>query len=97
MKDMFSLKDRVVAVIGSGSGIGQAVAEAVAGQGAHTVCLDVNREAAEATAARIAAAGGQASSLRIDLTDEGDVLDLDRSRCAAALDQEVRDHHLRCG
>jgi NAD(P)-dependent dehydrogenase (short-subunit alcohol dehydrogenase family) len=73
MMDMFSLKDRVVAVIGSGSGIGQAVAEATAAQGAHTVCLDLNREAAEATAARIAAAGGQASAQRIDLADEADV------------------------
>jgi NAD(P)-dependent dehydrogenase (short-subunit alcohol dehydrogenase family) len=73
MMDMFSLKDRVVAVIGSGSGIGQAVAEATAAQGAHTVCLDLNREAAEATAGRIAAAGGHASAQRIDLAADADV------------------------
>lgn len=40
----------VVVVVGAGSGIGRAVAERVAREGAHVVCADLSAEAAEATA-----------------------------------------------
>ncbi len=40
-KDMFRLDGKVAIVVGGGSGIGQASAEALAGQGATLVVADV--------------------------------------------------------
>ncbi len=82
--DLFRLDGKVVAVIGAGSGIGAAVAAAVGVQGGHTVCCDVQRDAAEATAAAIRAAGGSADSAVLDITDEPGV--------TAALDALVSSH-----
>ena len=48
-----SLKDKVVLVTGSGSGIGRAIAERFAGQGCHVMINDVNAETAQATATAI--------------------------------------------
>jgi rhamnulose-1-phosphate aldolase/alcohol dehydrogenase len=45
-----SLARNVVLVIGAGSGIGRAVAHRVAKEGAHVVCIDLNPQAAQATA-----------------------------------------------
>ena len=56
MSDLFSLDQRVVAVIGAGSGIGESVARGAARQGAYVVCLDVAADAAASTAERIRAA-----------------------------------------
>ncbi len=71
--DMFRLDGKVVAVIGAGSGIGAAVAMGVGVQGGHTICLDVMRDPAEATAASIRAAGGTAGSAVLDITDQAGV------------------------
>lgn len=71
--DMFRLDGKVVAVIGAGGGIGEAVAKGVAQQGGHTVCYDVKADTAEATAAAIRAAGGAAESAVLDITDEAGV------------------------
>lgn len=47
------LARQVVCVIGAGSGIGREVALRIAGEGAHVVCVDLNKEAAEATAREV--------------------------------------------
>ncbi len=47
------LARQVVVVIGAGSGIGREVAHRLSREGAHLVCVDLNREAAEATAKEI--------------------------------------------
>jgi NAD(P)-dependent dehydrogenase (short-subunit alcohol dehydrogenase family) len=60
-------------VTGGGSGIGKAIAERLAGEGAKVAVWDSNREAAEATAAGIEADGGEASGLEVDVTDPGRV------------------------
>jgi NAD(P)-dependent dehydrogenase (short-subunit alcohol dehydrogenase family) len=39
--DLFTLDHRVVAVVGAGSGIGEAVARGAARQGARVICLDL--------------------------------------------------------
>ncbi|MEO1442142.1 MAG: bifunctional rhamnulose-1-phosphate aldolase/short-chain dehydrogenase [Chloroflexota bacterium] len=44
------LQRDVVVVVGAGSGIGEAVAHRVAKEGAHVVCVDMNMDAAQATA-----------------------------------------------
>jgi len=71
--DLFSLQDRVVAVVGAGSGIGEAVALGVAGQGARVVSLDVKADTAEATAARIRTGGGAAEAAPLDIVDTASV------------------------
>lgn len=65
----FSLQDRTIAVVGAGSGIGEAVAMAVATQGARVVCLDANAAAAERVAAAIAATGGESRSGVCDVAE----------------------------
>jgi len=75
MRDLFSLEGKTVAVIGAGSGIGRAVAEGAAQQGAHVCCLDVNSDAANDTAATIAKDGGQAEGGACDITDRASVND----------------------
>lgn len=48
-----SLERNVVLVVGAGSGIGVSTALRVAKEGAHVVCADMNREAAQATADKL--------------------------------------------
>jgi NAD(P)-dependent dehydrogenase (short-subunit alcohol dehydrogenase family) len=72
---MFSLEGKSVAVIGAGSGIGEAVAIGAAAQGAYVGCLDIDRAKADATAARIGDAGGDAMAGRVDVVDETSVRD----------------------
>lgn len=75
MKDvgMFRLDGKVVAVVGAGSGIGEAVAVACARQGARVVCLDLNRAGADATVAAIAGEGGAAAAVAVDIAESGQV------------------------
>jgi NAD(P)-dependent dehydrogenase (short-subunit alcohol dehydrogenase family) len=70
---MFRLDGKIVAVIGAGSGIGEAVARGAAGQGACVHCLDLDPDAAAACAERIRHAGGTAESGRLDVTDGAQV------------------------
>jgi NAD(P)-dependent dehydrogenase (short-subunit alcohol dehydrogenase family) len=60
---------RVVVVTGAGSGIGKATATRFGSEGGVIACLDVNEEAAGATAAAIVADGGTAKAWRLDVTD----------------------------
>ncbi|MDE0358724.1 MAG: SDR family NAD(P)-dependent oxidoreductase [Gammaproteobacteria bacterium] len=69
MTNMFSLEGRAAAVVGGGSGIGEAVAIGCAEAGAHVSCLDIDADAASRTAATIRAAGGEAASARLDIMD----------------------------
>jgi len=71
--NMFGLDGRVAAVVGAGSGIGEATAIACAQQGAHVACLDVDGAKAEATAKAISGAGGSAESAKLDIR-EGDAV-----------------------
>jgi NAD(P)-dependent dehydrogenase (short-subunit alcohol dehydrogenase family) len=70
---MTRFADRVVVVTGAGSGIGQATARRFGAEGAVVACLDVNEDAAAATAAGIVADGGQAKAWKLDVTDAGAV------------------------
>jgi rhamnulose-1-phosphate aldolase/alcohol dehydrogenase len=53
-----SLARQVICVVGAGSGIGKEVAHRIVKEGAHVVCVDLNKQAAEATAAEIVAKYG---------------------------------------
>jgi 3-oxoacyl-[acyl-carrier protein] reductase len=61
------LANKVAFVTGAGQGIGRAVALRFAAEGAQVACADINLTSAEATAAAIRAAGGDAKSLFLDV------------------------------
>lgn len=63
------LQGRIVFVTGAGSGIGRASAMAMAAEGAHVTVSDRDGPSAEKVAAAIAAAGGRAEALALDMTD----------------------------
>lgn len=66
---MAQFDNKVAIVTGAGGGIGQAYAEALAGQGAAVVIADINEEAAESVAGKIGADGGKAVAVRVDVSD----------------------------
>src|SRR5262245_14497483 len=72
------LANHVAVVTGGASGIGRAIALGYAREGAHVAVLDANAEGAEATSKAIIAAGGNALSLKLDVTQR------DRCREVAA-------------
>jgi NAD(P)-dependent dehydrogenase (short-subunit alcohol dehydrogenase family) len=66
----FQLTGKSALVTGAGSGIGAAIAETFARAGARVFVTDVNLAAAGETVSRIAADGGRAVPLQLDVTDE---------------------------
>jgi 2-deoxy-D-gluconate 3-dehydrogenase len=67
MSDLFSLSGRKALVTGANTGIGQAIAVALAGQGAHVICA--GRRACDDTVAMIAKNGGTGANLSLDFAD----------------------------
>ena len=66
---MFSLKDKVAVVTGASQGIGRETALALAEAGAKVVVAARNEEKLAALAGAIAAAGGEAFALKMDVAD----------------------------
>ncbi|MFO1067353.1 MAG: 3-hydroxybutyrate dehydrogenase [Geminicoccaceae bacterium] len=64
------LKDKVALVTGAASGIGKAIAELYAREGARVVIADLNLDGANATAREI---GSDAMGVAMDVTDEAQV------------------------
>ena len=66
---MRELDGRVALVSGGGSGIGRGIALALAGEGMRVVVADVERDAAEAVVAELAASGAEAIADVVDVSD----------------------------
>ena len=67
------LKDKVAFITGSASGIGKEIAIVYAREGASIVIADLNKDAAEATAAELVQAGAKAVGIAVDVTSEDQV------------------------
>jgi meso-butanediol dehydrogenase / (S,S)-butanediol dehydrogenase / diacetyl reductase len=77
------LPDTIAVVTGGGSGIGRAICELFAREGAKVVAADRYPERAEETAARITSAGGEAIGVRVDVADAAAVGEMARRAVAA--------------
>lgn len=70
---MTRLTGKIAIVTGAGIGIGAAIAERFAREGAHVIVTDINGETAAETVARIKAAGGSAQAMLVDVCKGQDV------------------------
>ena len=68
-KDTSGLGGRVCVVTGAGSGIGRAIALALAREGARVAVLDLNIDGAARTAEQVEALGGQAAAFACDTSN----------------------------
>ena len=80
---MARLSGKVAIVTGAGVGIGQAIAQRFAAEGAHVWVTDINGETAEDTVRGIKAAGGLATPMVVDVSKGQDVSALVRTIAAA--------------
>lgn len=69
MNELFSVKDKVVAITGGTGVLGSEIGTYLAGQGAKVVIMGRRTEAGEAIVARIKEQGGEAMFLKTDVMD----------------------------
>lgn len=81
---MFELHGKTALVTGAASGIGEAIANALANAGAFVYVADINRDAGESVATAIVQGGGEAAFLHLDVANGSD--------CAAAASKVYETH-----
>lgn len=67
------LQDKVAIVTGAASGMGKAIAELYAKEGASVIAADLNLEGAEAAAKEITANGGKAKAVQVNVSKQEDI------------------------
>jgi NAD(P)-dependent dehydrogenase (short-subunit alcohol dehydrogenase family) len=70
------LKDKVAVVTGAADGIGYAIAQAFAAEGAHVFMGDINDKKGEAAAAAICASSARATYRHCDVAEDADIAGL---------------------
>ena len=78
---LLGIEDKVVAITGASSGIGEATALLLASRGAKVVLGARHSDRLEALAARIVQVGGEAAYARADVKQRADLSDLVRLAC----------------
>jgi NAD(P)-dependent dehydrogenase (short-subunit alcohol dehydrogenase family) len=76
---MGRLEGKIAVVTGSGGGIGRAIAQRFAAEGAHVWVTDINGETAEETVRSIKASGGLATGMLVDVSKGQDLTALVRN------------------
>lgn len=76
----FELDGAVAVLTGAGSGLGRATALSLAARGTRLAISDLDRDRAEDTASLVAAGGGEAIGIRVDVAEQDDLETL-RDRC----------------
>jgi NAD(P)-dependent dehydrogenase (short-subunit alcohol dehydrogenase family) len=69
MKKMFNLSGKKAIVTGGGSGIGKAIAIALANNGAEVTILELNKENGQSVVDEIVTSGGKASCIKCDISN----------------------------
>src|SRR5438270_11105182 len=90
------LRDQVALVTGAGSGIGKAIARALATNGATVVVNDV-AETGDVTAREIRAAGGESVFIRCDVSDRGEVEQMVADACRKYGQIDILVNNAGCG
>jgi len=67
-KKLFDLSGRVALITGAGAGFGEAIALGFAEQGCDIAAADVNLQAAQRTAGKVAAQGRRSVAIRVDVS-----------------------------
>jgi NAD(P)-dependent dehydrogenase (short-subunit alcohol dehydrogenase family) len=70
---MRRLEGKIALVTGGGAGIGRAICETFAREGAHVLVADIDGDAAQETASAIVTANGAAEAHTVDITDTTEV------------------------
>jgi 3-oxoacyl-[acyl-carrier protein] reductase len=73
-----ALHGRVAVITGGAQGIGRAICETLAREGATVVVADINGDGAADTARELVTAGGRALAVKVDVSDEASVTALDQ-------------------
>jgi NAD(P)-dependent dehydrogenase (short-subunit alcohol dehydrogenase family) len=84
---MFNLKNKIAAITGAGSGIGEAIAHAMANQGATVYIIERDKSAGERVANEINAGGARSTLIVTDIADT--------ASCEVAA-QQILSAHGRC-
>ncbi|WP_067932453.1 SDR family NAD(P)-dependent oxidoreductase [Alicyclobacillus kakegawensis] len=72
--DWLRLDGKVAFVTGAGSGLGRAIAEAMAEAGADVVCVDIDEDGAARTAERVQTLGRRGTPVQADVSEEAAVM-----------------------
>ncbi len=73
MSKLFSLENKVAVITGGGSGIGRAVSELFAAQGAIVCIIELNTAAAEEVITKINSSGGKSQAFPCNVTNQAEV------------------------